>query len=467
MTAPAFRRLYLLVIVLHLVSDVALSPFYPQLFERLFGVTDMSATGTYIWVCRVTALAAMPLWGLVARRFSMASLVTWGLVVAAALELMIAAAPTYTVFTVLSAVQVAVTMSFALAYPAFVGSGNDRMRDVTAHTYIINVGTVTATVLGAGIMALPNPRWGIAACALLYVALAVLCHRHLPRGRAAEPAIRDDAEPRTDGAAPSRSADGARPARLRARPALLLPLVAVCAAVLAAESARLVVRPFFTLYAEGSGIDPAVAAALFLLPQLTVLAVLPFAGRVHALLGRALLPIACAIAALGLFVQFLSPDLALLALGRVVFGVGLGLGHVALDLRVFAVTRARGPAFAAVETVRVGATLISPLLATGLATTGLALPLAVGAALFAVLSLLLIALPEGPSGNPATTGDPAAPEAAVPEEDPVPHGDRTSHTAHATPTVPAHPTAADPAPAAPRDHQPSARDREEEDQHVH
>ncbi|OLT29603.1 hypothetical protein BJF83_10635 [Nocardiopsis sp. CNR-923] len=304
MTAPAFRRLYLLVIVLHLVSDVALSPFYPQLFERLFGVTDMSATGTYIWVCRVTALVAMPLWGLVARRFSMASLVTWGLVVAAALELMIAAAPTYTVFTVLSAVQVAVTMSFALAYPAFVGSGSDRMRDVTAHTYIINVGTVTATVLGAGIMALPNPRWGIAACALLYVALAVLCHRHLPRGRAGEPAVRDRERPGTDGTAPSRSAAGARPARVRARPALL-PLVAVCAAVLAAESARLVVRPFFTLYAEDSGIDPTVAAALFLLPQLTVLAVLPFAGRVHAVLGRALLPIACAVAALGLFVQFL------------------------------------------------------------------------------------------------------------------------------------------------------------------
>ncbi|MEV2275405.1 MFS transporter [Nocardiopsis sp. NPDC049922] len=450
MTAPAFRRLYLLVIVLHLVSDVALSPFYPQLFERLFGVTDMSATGTYIWVCRVTALVAMPLWGLVARRFSMASLVTWGLVVAAALELMIAAAPTYTVFTVLSAVQVAVTMSFALAYPAFVGSGSDRMRDVTAHTYIINVGTVTATVLGAGIMALPNPRWGIAACALLYVALAVLCHRHLPRGRASEPAIRDDAETESAEAAPSRSAhDEARPARFWARPALLLPLVAVCAAVLAAESARLVVRPFFTLYAEDSGIDPTVAAALFLLPQLTVLAVLPFAGRVHAVLGRALLPIACAVAALGLFVQFLAPDLALLALGRVVFGVGLGLGHVALDLRVFAVTRARGPAFAAVETVRVGATLISPLLATGLATTGLALPLAAGAALFAVLSLLLIALPEGPP------------------EDPVPHAAPTSATAPAAPTVHAHPTATDPAPGTARDPQPSARDRDEEDQHVH
>ncbi|WP_017601341.1 MFS transporter, partial [Nocardiopsis lucentensis] len=228
------------------------------------------------------------------------------------------------------------------------------------------------------------------------------------------------------------------------RPALLLPLVAVCAAVLAAESARLVVRPFFTLYAEDGGIDPAVAAALFLLPQLTVLAVLPLAARVHAVLGRALLPIACAVAALGLLTQFLAPGLALLVLGRVVFGAGLGLGHVALDLRVFAVTRARGPAFAAVETVRVGATLISPLLATGLATAGLGLPLAVGAGLFAVLSLLLIALPEGLDEEPSTTAPGGGTGAAHP-----------SPTTHET----------DPAPVPARE--PRSRNREEEDQHVH
>ncbi|KOX13750.1 MFS transporter [Nocardiopsis sp. NRRL B-16309] len=442
MSGPAFRRLYLLVIVLHLVSDVALSPFYPQLFERLFGVTDMSATGTYIWICRVTALAAMPLWGLAARRFSMASIVLWCLGVAAVLELMIAAAPTYAVFTALSAVQVAVTMSFALAYPAFVGSGTDRMRDVTAHAYIINIGIVTATALGAGIMALPNPRWGIAASAVLYVVLALVCRRHLPRGRAAEPAVHDGAPPRADGAPPEEGpSDGTRPegtaaprpARAWSRPGLLVPLVAVCAAVLAAESARLVVRPFFTLYAEEGGIDPSTAAALFLLPQLTVLAVLPLAGRAHALLGRSLLPVACAVAALGLLAQFLAPGPALLILGRVFFGAGLGLGHVALDLRIFTVTQARGPAFAAVETVRVGATLISPLLATGLATVGLGLPLAAGAALFAVLSLLLIVLPSRPPG----TDSPAAAETPPATPDP----DRGS--------------------------EPSAHDREERDLHVH
>ncbi|MFV2196642.1 hypothetical protein [Nocardiopsis sp. LOL_012] len=414
MRPSALRRLYLLVIVLHLVSDVALSPFYPQLFERLFGITDVSATGTYIWVCRVAALAAMPLWGLVARRLSTASIVLGGLAAAAALELVIAAAPTYTVFTAASAVQVAVTMSFALAYPAFVGSGTDRVRDVTTHAYIINIGTVAATVLGAAVMALPEPRWGIAACSLLYVALAVLCRRHLPREAAAGSTEGDAPEPGQEEGAP---AAPARVRGLRVRTAPLLPLLAVCAAVLAAEAARLVVRPFFTLHAEETGADPATAAVLFLLPQLTVVAVLPLAGRVHTVLGRALLPTACAVSALGLLAQFLAPGIGLLVLGRVVFGAGLGLGHVALYLRVFSATGACGPAFAAVETVRVSATLISPLLATGLAAAGLGLPLAAGAALFALLAVVLIALPPASEHTP---------EAAAPATV------RPSDTAHGT-----------------------------------
>ncbi|CAL9605426.1 hypothetical protein SUDANB121_05537 [Nocardiopsis dassonvillei] len=402
MSGASFRRLYLLVILLHLVSDVALSPFYPQLFERLFGVTDPAATGVYIWVCRVTALVAMPLWGLVARRFSLSSLVLGSLGAAAVLELVLAVSPTYPVFLVVSAVQVAVTMAFTLAYPAFVGTGTDRVRDVTVFAYMINGGTVVATLIGAGIMALPQPRWGIAACALLYVALAVLCHRRLPGGGGG-PAVSDGAEHApagTRGAAPRRGA--------------VLAIAAVSAVVLAVETARLVVRPFFTLYAEDGGVGPTAAAVLFLLPQVAVLAVLPLAGRAHTLLGRALLPAACLLAAAGLAGQFLTVDPALLAVGRVVFGIGLGLGHVALDLRVFAVTGTDGPAFSAVATVRVAATLVSPVAATALAGAGTGLPLLAGAGLFAALALLLSLpartprAPDPPPDTPDASDDPTA-----------------------------------------------------------
>lgn len=430
MTGPQPRRLYLLVILLHLVGDVALSPFYPQLFERLFGVTDPAATGAYIWVCRAAALAAMPLWGVAARWVPVRVLVVGGLAAAAVLELALAASPSYAAFLAVSVAHVSVTMVFALAYPAFVGAGRDRVRDVTLFAYVVNGGIVAATLLGAAVMALPDPRAGIAACSLLYAALAVLCHRHLPReaapgarGRGADPARGTAAG--TAGPGRSHGARGAAAA-----------VAAVCAAVLAVETARLVVRPFFTLYAEQGGVGTTAAAVLFLLPQVAVLCVLPLAGRAHALLGRALLPAACLVAALGLLWQFASPDPVQLALGRVVFGAGLGLGHVALDLRVFAVTGASGPAFSAVATTRVGATLVSPVLATGLAGYGAGLPLAAGAALLGVLALVLAALPGSPArAGGASASAPAAPSPAAGPRDPA---------ASAGPAAPAPDTAVPP-----------------------
>mgnify|MGYP001314738547 CR=1 FL=1 len=36
------------VIGLHLVAETALTPFLPQLFERLYGIEDPGATGLYL-----------------------------------------------------------------------------------------------------------------------------------------------------------------------------------------------------------------------------------------------------------------------------------------------------------------------------------------------------------------------------------------------------------------------------------
>jgi hypothetical protein len=168
--------------------------------------------------------------------------------------------------------------------------------------------------------------------------------------------------------------------------------VAVVALVVGvAEVGRSVVRPFFTAYADSAGLGGPASALLFLLPSVAVLAVLPFAGPARRRLGRALLPAAFLLAAVGLAVQAAGPHPVTLAGGRLLFGAGLGLGHLALDLWVFAATRAEGSAFAAVETARSAALLFSPVLATAAVTVALPLPLAVGAAVFAILAAVLAA----------------------------------------------------------------------------
>ncbi|HET9519002.1 MAG TPA: hypothetical protein VFO77_14870, partial [Actinoplanes sp.] len=248
---------------------------------------------------------------------------------------------------------------------------------------VTHVATIAATLLGAGIMALPQPRVGLAAFAVVDLLLAYACFRVLGRGGVAAA----DVAPTVEGpvGAGRRSGwPGGRPA------AGLLPAVALVAAIVfVVEVGRNVVRPFFTAYVEGAGAAPLLAAGLFLLPSVAALAVLPAAEAARRGLGRALLPVAFAVAALGLLAQAVSADPAVVAIGRLIFGAGLGFGQIALDLRIFAATGVRGPAFAAVETVSTIAMLASPLLATAAVAVALPGPLLVGAAVFAVLAVLV------------------------------------------------------------------------------
>jgi hypothetical protein len=368
------RVVLLLVIGLLLVTETALSPFYPRLFRELYGVEDLGATGLFVWVTRVSALAALPLWGLAARRWAIPRLVVAGLAVSVALDLCLGVAPSFAAFTVLSAGLAASGSALLLAYPALValdGERAERGPGVCLFVAVLHAGTALATVAGALILTLPDPRLGIAGFALVDAALLVLCLRVLPRDSRRRPA-------RGTGA--------------RAMCRLLLPVTAL--AVLF-ELAVGLVRPFFTEYAASGGLGVAAAAALFLLPSLVALAVLPAAERIGSALGPALLPVALGLAALGLAIQAASPEVVPLAAGRILFGAGIGLGQVALDRRMFTAAGTAGPAYAAVETARSGALMVAPLIAALAASSALALPLGVGAALLAAAAALapLLAAP--------------------------------------------------------------------------
>lgn len=373
------------VIGLHLVAETALTPFLPQLFERLYGITDPGATGGYLWICRIVGLAALPLWGLAARRWPLHRLVLAGLCGSAVFDLLLGLAPSHAAYTALSGAVVATNSALLLAYPAFVaehdGDGQahgqrDGQRDgerdgerarlagICSIVVVFHLSTVVATAVGAGVLALPEPRLGISAFAVLDVALAVLTFRVLGRRAAPRPAPAAVLAPRR----------GVRFAVL-AQAALI---------GVAFDFSVNVARPFFTEFADGLGGGlgggPAGSAVLFFLPSVAALAVLPVVRRCHGLLGDRLLPAALAAGAAGLAWQALSSSVAGLAGGRLLFGVGLGLAQVAVELWAFRATGTAGPAFTAVETVRSAGLLAAPLVAATAVSHDLALPIAVAAA---------------------------------------------------------------------------------------
>ncbi|WP_175541321.1 hypothetical protein [Streptomyces aidingensis] len=404
------------VIGLYLIAETALTPFLPQLFERLYGIDDPGATGLYLWVCRIVGLAALPLWGLAARRWAPHRLVLAGLCAASVCDLLLGAAPDYAWFTGLSAACVATNASLLLAYPALIGEytrraeeGTDadhaRLAGICAIVVVFHVAAVAATLVGAGVLALPQPRLGISAFALLDVALAVLVWRMLARlplartaGEAA-PAAAPGAGP-----VPSRPGPGLPPPGGRIRRGRLLLLAQAALIGVAFDFALTVSRPFFTELALELGSGDAGSAVLYFLPSVAALLVLPFARRCHDLLGPRLLPAALGVAAAGFLWQWAASGVAAMAGGRLLFGAALGLGQVAVELRMFRATGTAGPAFTGVETVRSLGLIAAPLAAAAAVSADLALPLAVAAG--ALLCAGLVSLAPAPR--------PAAPAAALP-----------------------------------------------------
>jgi hypothetical protein len=387
------------VVALQLVAETALTPYWPLLFRTLFGVDDLAATGRYLTVCRVAGLVAMPLWALAALRWSVARLLVAGLLASAVFDVGLALAPDLVSFTALSAGVVASGSSLVLAYPALVAlverdGKTGRLGAVVTFSAVFHASAVLATVLGAGITALPNPRVGLAAFAVVDLALAVLVLRWVP--------VQPARGAGTTGDIP------AVPNRDVRRVGL------VVAAVVLVDAGLAVPRPFFVELLVRDGVSLGTAGLLFLLPAGAALAVLPVTARLHQCLGRGLLPVACGLSAAGLLVQAATAattgDLVALAAGRVLFGVGLGLLLVALDLAVFSAVGTAGPGFTAVESGRSAALLAAPLLATAVAGTWLGLPLLVGALLLIVAG----ALPLPAHTRPDPIHDLEAPDALEP-----------------------------------------------------
>ena len=364
------------VIGLLLVTELALSPFYPQVLRKLYGEEDPQTVGLLLWACRAAALAALPLLGLLARRVGLHRMVALGLVACVVLDGALVFAPTAAAFIALSAAAAAAGTALLLAYPALVALDEDGRPGVLAFVGLLHAATLAATVLGAAITGLPDPRIGLGAFAVIDLVVLLVVLRHLPGAR-----LRPDERP------PRPQAPG------RPRPGTGIAAVAVVA--IAFELAANVIRPFFTAYAEQAGMSLPAAAALFLLPSAAALAALPLADAARRALRSGLLPAAMVAAATGVALQAALAEPAALVAGRVLLGAGLGLAHVEIDRAMFAAVGTDGPGYAAVETVRSGALMLAPVVAAAAAASSLAAPLVAGAALFAAAAAaaVLAAIP--------------------------------------------------------------------------
>ncbi|SCK08965.1 MFS transporter [Streptomyces sp. WMMB 322] len=470
-SARSAKSVLLSVIGLHLVAETALTPFLPQLFERLYGIDEPGATGLFIWVGRIAGLAALPLWGLAARRWPLHRLVLAGLVSTGVLDLLLGMAPSYTVFVVLSTLIVSTNSALLLAYPAFIAEHGDdsesgvraRLTGICSLVIVFHLSVVVSTLVGAGVLALPEPRIGISSFAVLDAVLAVFTYRilgrrHVPAdgsstadgvrkasGTSAPNAVTvtnaaavtnaataPNAVPSVPAPVPAPEGAGDTSARRAGRRSWIVVLGYAALIGVAFDFSVNVARPFFTEFAQDLGSGSMESAVLFFLPSVSALAVLPAVHRGYELLGDRVLPLSLAVGTAGLLWTWMAGSLPGLVGGRLLFGVGLGLGQVAVELRMFRAAGTKGPAFTVVETARSAGLLGAPVAATAAVSHDLALPLAVAAAGLAVAAVLSMRrsqsvpsatsgaeVPETRSKTATAAGDmrkPAEPEQGEPVE---------------------------------------------------
>jgi MFS family permease len=374
------------VVALQLVAETALTPYWPLLFRELFGIEELAATGSFLALCRVAGLLALPLWGLAALRWPVRTLLVVGLSLSAVFDLALAVAPTWWTFAAFSSGVVATGSVLVLAYPALIAvterpETTDRRTGVVTFWAVFHTAAVLATLVGGAIVALDNPRWGLGAFAVVDLLLAGLVLVLVP-------AERPERRPRpVAGAAPaaSRQAGPVRWRRLR-------PWLALVVAVVAVDAALAVPRPYFVELLLRQGVDAGTAGWLFLAPAVASLVVLPVVPRLIDRLGRATAPLGALVAAAGLLAQALAAaadtSAGMLA-GRLLFGAGTGVLLVVLDLAVFDRIGTGGAAFSAIETGRSAALFAAPILATAVTGLWLGAPLLAAAALLVAAGLLL------------------------------------------------------------------------------
>ena len=322
LVAPrGLRRAIVVMSAFAVLSDAILIAFYPQFFERRYGLSSAVHVGAYIAAISVAVMFTLPLWARVARHVETMHLL---LATQCAAGVLCAAsywATSVEAYWVLSMLMFMCKSSYLLMYPYLMRllPPEEHGHTIGLLSVVVHFGGIAGAVAGGWVMETLGP----AACLWLMAAgdfgQMLLCAWLIRSGRVVRVLGTADA-----------AAD---------RPPHIAPAVLkLCALVMVFDFCVYLVRPFFSLYWEqlvpSSG--QALAGLAFAIPGAVALVALVLNKRA-AEAGRPLRDQVFAnllLCAAGLLVQA-APSAVAVLLGRVVFGWALFQLIVKLEVILF------------------------------------------------------------------------------------------------------------------------------------
>lgn len=392
MTAPAARRVSTAAwsaLLVALVADALLAPFYPQFFAATFGGDGVVTAGLYVALCRIAVVVSLPVWTRWTRRIAPLRLVARAQVIAGIAALGCAAAPNLGWFLALTFVAEAARGAYLLLYPAIYEAtpAEQRGAAIARVAAAFHAAALIAALAGGAMLEHLGGRAALViAAGFDFLQLACL----LPVLRHAPLAGQGDAAPPTP-------AEG--PARIAARRRLAI----LCALTFLSTCAFVLLRPHFTTFVAdrlAPGAPLWWLGAVFVVPSLVAVLVLPFGSRIARAprLGGYLV-LALAVMAATALGQGIATTAAFLIAARIAYGLACYVIDIAVDQAALGEGDAYGR-FGIVAAVQNVAIVIAPLAAARLAGAGWSALFGVAAALSAAACAAAVLLRARPPHDP-------------------------------------------------------------------
>ncbi|MFB4164112.1 MFS transporter [Alteribacillus sp. JSM 102045] len=306
----------------YIFSEVLLSPFYPQFFEKTFAIDGTKFTGIFIFTCRLAVLLSTPVWGKFSQKINTTTLLLFALGCSPFLTGALAFAKTPYIFLCLTVLLLAAKSGMLLIYPLLAETNG--ASDMSKKFQLLFHGAIiTASLCGGLIMSLEEPIRIFIVLAIMDLLLFVLVWR-----------VRKQIPVSTQAAKTSdnKSADQKR--------SLSMPLVIFLLfgmAVFTFHFGNNIVRPYFTLYAEQTFLaDSFTSSILFMLPNAAALMVMPWLHKwVTNENALTFSVIAVFILGLSLLLQWGASFFWLFVGARLFYGLFLASGQAAIDSSFF------------------------------------------------------------------------------------------------------------------------------------
>lgn len=317
MNKQSQQKIIFLIASIAIFVESLLFPFYPQFFQKVFGIESNQTIGLYVSTCRLVMMFSFPLWAILSKKIASLKLLMITQFLAGSFSLLCYWNEDFSFFWFFSLVMVFFKSSYLLLYPYLVTKNEEhQLHTISTLSVIVQFSLLAAALVGGFVLEYFNPLLVFLLMGIADFVQMALCFVLFKNTKEEIVEVKKVIENTHE----------------NKQSWVLFSLITFLFYFSTA-----VIRPFFTNYWKENIGETSIVwiGIVFVIPSIMALILLPIIKKIlveNQLYARIL--IAFIIAMIGLFVQLIPFQFSII-LGRIIYGMALFVGQVGLDLWLF------------------------------------------------------------------------------------------------------------------------------------